>query len=149
EEGRDTVATVQGVLDGEVQAFIGLGGNFLRAAPDIDRLAAAWPRLRLAVHVATKLNRSHLVPAANTLLLPCLSRIERDLQGGVEQFVSTEDSTACFHGSHGVQAPASEYLLSEPAIVAGMAEATLEPNPRVPWRAWVADYSRIRDAVEA
>ena len=147
-KGRDTVATVEGVIGGEVQAFIGLGGNFLRAAPDTERLAAAWRQLRLAAHVATKLNRSHLVPAANTLLLPCLSRIERDLQGGVEQFVSTEDSTACFHGSHGVQQPASEYLLSEPAIVAGMAGATLDHNPKVPWREWVADYSRVRDAIE-
>ena len=149
EKGRDTVATVEGVISGEVEAFIGLGGNFLRAAPDIERLAAAWPRLRLAVHVATKLNHSHLVPAANTLLLPCLSRIERDVQRGVEQFVSTEDSTACFHGSHGVQEPASDDLMSEPAIVAAMAEATLDPNPKVPWRDWVGDYARVRDAIEA
>jgi len=148
-KGRDTVATVEGVISGEVQAFIGLGGNFMRAAPDTERLAEAWPKLRLAVHVATKLNRSHLVPAAVTLLLPCLSRIERDVQRGVAQTVSMEDSTSCFHGSHGVSEPASELLLSEPAIVAGMAEATLGPNPRVPWREWVGDYALIRDAIEA
>src|SRR5690606_17607753 len=87
--------------------------------------------------------------AAVTLLLPCLSRIERDVQRGVAQTVSMEDSTACFHGSHGVSEPASDRLLSEPAIVAGLAEATLAPNPKVPWREWAGDYSLIRDAIEA
>src|SRR5690606_14243796 len=37
---------------------------------------------------------------------------------------------------------------SEPAIVAGIAQATLAENPRVPWQAWVDDYTRIRDAIE-
>ncbi|MEN1959470.1 FdhF/YdeP family oxidoreductase [Luteimonas sp. MJ246] len=149
EKGLDTVGTVEGVIKGEVDAFIGLGGNFLRAAPDTTRLAEAWRRLPLTVHVATKLNHTHLVPGATSLLLPCLSRIECDLQGGVGQTVTTEDSTSCFHASVGVQDPAADTLLSEPAIVAGLARATLEPNPRVPWADWVADYSRIRDAIEA
>lgn len=35
------------------------------------------------------------------------------------------------------------------AIVAGIAKATLQSNPTVDWDAWVGDYSRVRDAIEA
>ncbi len=33
--------------------------------------------------------------------------------------------------------------------VAEIAKASLAPNPAVPWDEWVADYSRVRDAIEA
>src|SRR5207302_2624400 len=39
-------------------------------------------------------------------------------------------------------------LRSEPAIIAGIAKATVEPNPRVPWDDWLADYSKVRKAIE-
>ncbi len=149
EKGLNTVEACKGILDGSVQAFLGLGGNFLRAVPDTDRMEAAWPRMRLQVHVATKLNRSHLLPGAATFLLPCLGRIEIDRQAGNEQTVSVEGSTGHFHASHGVAQPAADSLRSEPAIVAGMALATLAANPHVPWNEWLADYARIRDAIEA
>lgn len=51
------------------------------------------------------------------------------------------------HGSRGRAEPAGMQLLSEQAIVAGLAKATLAPNPAVPWDAWVADYARVRDAI--
>ncbi len=59
-----------------------------------------------------------------------------------------EDSTSCIHGSRGTREPAGAELLSEQKIVAEIAKATLLPNPRVDWDAWIADYSRIRDAIE-
>ncbi len=148
-KGLDTVGTVAGVLDGSVRAFIGLGGNFARAAPETGLLENAWRRLRLSVQIATKLNRSHLVCGEVTLLLPCLGRLERDTQASGDQTVSTEDSTTCIHASFGDHAPAADSLLSEPAIVAGIARATLADNPRVPWQDWVDDYARVRDAIEA
>ncbi|WP_058835299.1 FdhF/YdeP family oxidoreductase [Luteimonas abyssi] len=148
DKGLTTVETVEGVLAGEVQGFIGLGGNFLRAAPDTTRLEADWRRLRLTVQIATKLNRSHLVNGEVALLLPCLSRIERDVQAGMEQVVSTEDSTARIHRSKGVQTPPRGDLLAEPAIVAGIARAALPDNPKVPWALWARDYARVRDAIE-
>jgi anaerobic selenocysteine-containing dehydrogenase len=58
-----------------------------------------------------------------------------------------EDSTGVMHASDGVAEPAADTLLSEPAIVAGIAKATLAPNPRVPWDAWVADYALVRDHI--
>ena len=100
------------------------------------------------MQIATKLNRSHLVPGEVTYLLPCLGRIEIDQQASGAQAVSMEDSTTCIHGSRGQRKPVADELLSEPAIVAGLAKATLKPNPKIDWDAWVADYSRVRDAIE-
>lgn len=148
DKGMSTVEACQGVLDGKVKAFIGLGGNFQVAIPDHQVMDRAWRSLRLTVQIATKLNRSHLLHGEVAYLLPCLGRIEIDQQASGPQWVSVEDSTACVHGSHGYAEPASEMLLSEPAIVAGIAKALLPRNPRVNWDAWVADYATIRDAIE-
>jgi molybdopterin-dependent oxidoreductase alpha subunit len=147
DKGLNTVETCEGVLDGSVSAFIGLGGNFLRAVPDTVRMEAAWSKLRLTVQVSTKLNRSHLVHGEISYILPCLGRIEIDRQASGEQSVAVEDSTGCMHGSKGRSEPAGELLRSEAAIVAGLARATLDANPAVPWQEWVDDYSRIRDAI--
>ena len=148
-KGLDTVETCAGIVDGSVRAFVQLGGNFVRAAPDHDVLEPAWRRMRLTVHVATKLNRSHILPGEVCYLLPCLGRIERDVQASVPQTVSVEDSTSCIHGSVGKAAPASPHLLSEPQIVARIAAATLPANPAVRWAAWAADYALVRDEIEA
>lgn len=149
EKGLDTVETCTGIVDGSVRAFVGLGGNFLRAIPDTEKMEAAWPDLDLTVHIATKLNRSHLFPGHEAWLLPCLGRIEQDVQQNGPQAVSMEDSTSCIHGSLGKAEPASPHLLSEPAIVGAIAKRLLPHNPHVDWDSWVADYARIRDAIEA
>lgn len=147
--GLNTVEACEGVIDGSVRAFIGLGGNFVRAVPETARVEAAWRRLHLTVNVATKLNRSHLIHGAVSYLLPCLGRIEIDRQASGEQTVALEDSTGFMHASKGVAAPAESTLQSEAAIIAGIAQATLPPNPKVPWQEWVGDYARVRSAIEA
>ena len=148
EEGHTTVTAVEGVLDGSVRGFVSLGGNFARAIPDQSRTDPAWAGLDLNVQIATKLNRSHLlvgkVDLASALPRP---RSEEDRQGSGPQAVTMEDSLSHIHGSIGKREPASEFLLSEVAIVAGMAEATLAPNPKVRWKDWTADYSLIRDLI--
>jgi molybdopterin-dependent oxidoreductase alpha subunit len=149
EKGLDTIETCRGVIDGSVKAFVGLGGNFLRAVPETVAMEEAWPRLSLSVQIATKLNRNHLFPGKATFLLPCLGRIEEDMQEAGPQAVSTEDSTSCIHGSRGKAKPASPHLLSEPRIVAEIARRIVPPNPRIDWLGWVADYGRVRDAIEA
>jgi molybdopterin-dependent oxidoreductase alpha subunit len=149
EKGMNTVETCEGIIAGKVKAFIGLGGNFVRAIPDTERMEQAWRGMRLTVQIATKLNRSHLVNGTVAYLLPCLGRIEIDEQAGGPQAVSMEDSTSCFHGSVGVTKPVSDHVRSEPWIVAGIAKATLDPNPKVDWDAWVGDYSKVRDAIQA
>jgi anaerobic selenocysteine-containing dehydrogenase len=128
--------------------MVQLGGNLVRSLPDHDRLLPAWRKLCLTVQIETKLNKSCLVHGEVSYILPCLGRIDIDLQNGKPQAVSIEDSTACIHGSRGYAKPASTELRSEPWIVAAFAKAVLSPNPKVDWDGWVADYSRIRDAVE-
>ncbi|MFM9925874.1 FdhF/YdeP family oxidoreductase [Variovorax sp. H27-G14] len=148
-KGLNTVEVCEGLLDGSVRAFIGLGGNFVRAVPETGLVEAAWRRLRLTVQIATKLNRSHLVHGEVSYVLPCLGRIEIDRQATGEQTVAVEDSTGFMHASKGMAEPAAATLLSEAAIVAGIAKATLPPNALVPWDAWVGDYALVRDAIEA
>ncbi|MBC9176654.1 FdhF/YdeP family oxidoreductase [Pseudoroseomonas ludipueritiae] len=147
DKGLNTVETCEGILSGKVRAFIGLGGNFVRAIPERDRMEQAWTRMRLTVQVATKLNRSHLVHGEVAYLLPCLSRAEEDIQASGPQAVSMEDTFSCIHGSVARRKPASEHLRSEVAIVAGMAKATLPLNNKVPWDDWVRDYALIRDQI--
>jgi molybdopterin-dependent oxidoreductase alpha subunit len=147
-KGLSTVDACQAIIAGRVKAFVGLGGNFVRAVPETTLVEQAWRKLRLTVQIATKLNRSHLIHGEVAYLLPCLGRIEIDRQNGVQQALAVEDSTGCMHGSRGFAEPASDKLLSEPAIVAGIAKALLPDNPHVPWDDWVRDYARVRDAIE-
>ena len=146
--GLTTVDACQGIQDGSVQAFISLGGNFVRAIPERDAMEAAWPRMALTVSVAIKLNRTHLVHGRTSYLLPCLARSEEDLQASGPQAVSVEDSFSHIHGSLGKRAPASPHLRSELAIVAGIAKAALPPHPKWRWDDWTADYSVVRDLIE-
>lgn len=146
--GHTTVDACKAILNGETTGFIGLGGNFLRAVPETKEMEAAWRKLRLTVNIATKLNRTHLIHGEIAYLLPCLGRLEVDEQATGPQAVSMESSVAHFHGSRGRAKPASPQLRSEPAIIAGLAEATLQGKGAAPWKAWVADYATIRDAIE-
>jgi molybdopterin-dependent oxidoreductase alpha subunit len=148
EHGLDTVRTIRAMHEGRVRVFVGLGGNFLSATPDTQLTAQALGRCRLTAHVSTKLNRSHLVTGEQALILPCLGRTELDVQRTGPQFVTVEDTMGVVHASRGSLAPASEALLSEPAIVAGMAAATLGARSRVDWQALVDDYDRIREHIE-
>ncbi|RWA66749.1 FdhF/YdeP family oxidoreductase [Mesorhizobium sp.] len=145
--GRTTVETCEAIMNGQSRAFIGLGGNFLKAVPDTAAMEEGWRKLRLSVQIATKLNRSHVLHGEIAYLLPCLGRIELDQQATGPQAVSIESSIAHFHGSRGKARPVSTALLSEPAIIAGIAKATLGET-KVPWDAWVGNYAEIRNAIE-
>lgn len=147
EKGMNTVEACEGLIAGKVRAFIGLGGNFIRAIPDSDVIEPHWSRMRLTVQIATKLNHSHLVNGSIAYLLPCLGRTEEDIQASGPQAVTMEDTFSCIHGSIGRRPPASDHLKSELAIVAGIAKATLPANPKVTWDAWVDDYCRVRDLI--
>ncbi len=145
--GFDTVQSIQAMHHGNAQVFFALGGNFLSASPDTEYTAAALRSCRLTVHVSTKLNRAHLITGEQALILPCLGRTEIDQQAGGPQFVSTENSMAVVQASRGFLPPASEHLLSEPAIVARLARATLGQKSNVQWEELVAKYDLIRDHI--
>ena len=151
--GYDTVHAIQAMHRGDAKVFFALGGNFLSATPDTEYTAEALRRCRLTAHVSTKLNRAHLITGKRALILPCLGRTEIDRQATGPQFVTTENSMAVVEEWRGSLPPASEHLLSEPAIVAGLAKAVCSTNlnlsdVKVGWDALIADYDRIRNAIE-
>ncbi|WP_430252890.1 FdhF/YdeP family oxidoreductase [Neorhizobium sp. DAR64872/K0K18] len=147
--GHNVIAAIGAMLDGSAQAFIGLGGNFARATPDSALVEQALRKLKLTVHVATKPNHSHLMPGDVSFILPCLGRTEIDLNSaGNSQLVSVEDSMSMVHGSAGINRPASAHLLSEVAIVAGMAASTVGSD-MINWAALADDYDLIRKHIEA
>lgn len=145
--GFDVVGTIQAMLKGRVKVFVGLGGNFVMAAPDTPRVFEAMRGCDLTVHIATKLNRSHLIHGRDALILPTLGRTEIHQTAAGPQGVSVEDSMSMVHLSYGINKPASSECLSEIEIIARMAQATL-PNVGIPWFWYAEDYSRIRDAIE-
>jgi len=148
EHGTNTVETIKQMHRGAIRVFIAMGGNFLAAAPDTEFTATALQNCRLTAHVSIKLNRSHLICGEIALILPCLGRSEIDRQASGEQFVTVEDSMGIINPSRGVLEPASEQLRSEPAIVAGLARATVGDRSSVDWEGLISDYSRIRDHIE-
>jgi molybdopterin-dependent oxidoreductase alpha subunit len=146
EHGWDTVNSIRAMRDGKVDVFFAVGGNFVAATPDADVTAAAMGNCKLTVHVATKLNRSHLHHGREALLLPCLGRTERDVQATGEQVVTVEDSMSMVHASRGRLEPASPHLRSEVAIVCGLGEALFGDD--LGWSAMRADYRLIRTHIE-
>ncbi|MDN0081932.1 FdhF/YdeP family oxidoreductase [Crenobacter sp. SG2305] len=147
EHGHDAVQAMQAMIDGTAKALICLGGNFAVALPDPEQSFPAMAKLDLSVHIGTKLNRTHLLVAKETYVFPCLGRTELDMQASGPQSVTVEDSMSMVHASVGKLTPASEQLRSEPAIIAGMANATL-PNSKVPWLDLITDYDKIRDLID-
>jgi molybdopterin-dependent oxidoreductase alpha subunit len=146
--GHNVVTALEAMIRGEVKVFVAMGGNFAAAIPDLQRTQQALRNLDLTVQVSTKLNRSHLIHGRHALILPCLGRTEVDIQASGPQSITVEDSMSMVHASAGRNKPASERLLSEPAIVAGMARATLGQRSVVDWTGFVSNYDRIRDAIE-
>ena len=147
--GYDVVAAIKAMHEAPGKVFIALGGNFISATPDTSYTATALRNCALTAHIATKLNRSHLVHGRRALILPCFGRSEMDVMGGYEQFVTVENSMGVVHMSRGGLQPASPHLLSETAIVCGMAEATLGSKSQVPWRDFSGNYDLIREKIEA
>ncbi|WP_028626777.1 FdhF/YdeP family oxidoreductase [Metapseudomonas resinovorans] len=146
DNGHNTVEAINAMLDGHAKVFIGLGGNFAQATPDSPRTHAALQRCDLTVQISTKLNRSHLTVGQEALILPCLGRTDIDRQAEGPQAVTVEDSFSMIHASYGQLEPSSREMRSEPAIIAGIAKATLGNHP-VDWDALVAHYDRIRELI--
>jgi len=146
--GHDAVRAMEAIAEGRSKALLCLGGNLAVALSDPARCFAAMRTLDLVVHIGTKLNRSHLLVGKEAFLFPCLGRTERDIQASGPQAITVEDSMSMVHASRGRLPPASPALRSEPAIVAGIAAATLQSS-RVPWMELIADYDRIRNGIEA
>ena len=147
--GHNVVTALEAMIRGEVKVFFAMGGNFAAAIPDWQATRAALRNLDLTVHVSTKLNRSHLIHGRNALILPCLGRTEIDIRATGPQSITVEDSMSMVHASAGRNKPASDHLISEPAIIAGLALATLGDRSVVDWQSLADDYDLIREGIEA
>ncbi|MBA1275972.1 FdhF/YdeP family oxidoreductase [Stutzerimonas azotifigens] len=147
-QGHNTVEAIAAMHRGDGRVFIGLGGNFAQATPDSQLTHQALTRCELTVQISTKLNRSHLLCGREALILPCLGRTDIDRQACGPQAVTVEDSFSMVHASFGQLEPLSPQMRSEPAIIAGIAAATLGAQP-VDWLHLVEDYSRIRSLIAA
>ncbi|MND94768.1 Formate dehydrogenase H [compost metagenome] len=144
--GHNVVEAIHAMAEGRAKVFIGLGGNFAQATPDSPRTFQALQNCDLTVQISTKLNRSHLTHGKDALILPCLGRTDIDIQTQGPQAITVEDSFSMVHASNGQLQALSNQMRSEPAILAGIAAATLGSHP-VDWNWLVADYSRIRDLI--
>lgn len=149
--GYDAVNAARAMIDGKGKVFLAMGGNFLSAMSDTKLIAKAMNNCELTVFISTKLNRNHLVTGKKSLILPCLGRTEIDKQLSGNQFVTVENSMGIVHSSVGHMKPSSNYLLSEPAIVAGIASAVESKSSfsELDWANLVEDYDRVRDLIEA
>lgn len=148
QHGHGAVDAIRAIRDGKTKALLCLGGNLAEAMSDPQVTFPAMRNLDLVVHMATKLNRSHLLLAKHSYLFPVLGRTEVDEQRSGAQSVTVEDSMSMVHASRGSLEPASPHLKSEPALVASLAKATL-PDTVVDWDKMTSDYNNIREAIEA
>lgn len=145
DHGYDVVETLRAMEENKVKVFISMGGNFISATPDTGNTCQVIKNCQLTVQISTKLNRSHVETGEQALILPCLGRTEVDEQSQGPQFVTVENSMGIVHTSRGFLPPISHLLKSEPAIVAGMALATLQE--KIDWNRLIANYDFIRDHI--
>lgn len=148
DKGHNAIEAIEAIAEGRSKALICLGGNLAVAMSDPTITFAGMRKLDLSVQISTKLNRSHLLTAKHSLILPCLGRTDLDTQASGPQAVTVEDSMSMVHASKGFLNPPSPFLKSEPAIIAGIAAATLGSKYGIDWAGMIADYDRIRDKIE-
>ncbi|MBY3064517.1 FdhF/YdeP family oxidoreductase [Rhizobium laguerreae] len=148
-KGHNAVESIEAIIEGRSKALVCLGGNLAVAMSDPDATFEGMRRLDLAVHLATKLNRSHLLTAKISLILPVRGRTDLDTQATGPQALTVEDSMSMVHASRGFLNPPSELLKSEPDIIACIAKATLGDKYGIEWDEMIANYDRIRDKIQA
>lgn len=148
EHGYDTVDAIKAMHREEVKVYFGLGGNLLGAGPDTEFIAEAMRKQNLTVYVGTKLNRGHLTTGKTSLLLPCFTHADIDMQASGHQMTSCENSMGVVSQNKGVLEPLRGQMLSEVAILAGVAIATLGEKTNIAdWVAMTENYDVIRDHI--
>ena len=148
EHGFDVVDSIKAMMNGKLKVFFAMGGNFLSATPDTHYTAEAMRKLKLTVNVSTKLNRGHLVHGEESIILPTLSRSDKDMVNGVQQFISCENSMGVVQMSKGILEPISKDLLNETQIVCALAKATLGGRTVINWDKYAKSYDEVRNIIE-
>ncbi len=145
--GYDAVEALQAMHAGKAKVFYAISGNLLAAAPDTHYTTEAFKRVKLVVHVSTKLHRGHLLAGETGLILPVLGRAERAIHGGEPQLSTAEDSMGIINPSLGREKPASELLLSDTEILVRTAQAIFGQAGPVNWQAML-HHDVVRDHIE-
>lgn len=146
--GYDVVNALKAMHEGKVKFMFCMGGNFLSAAPDTTFTAEAMRKLEMSVIVSVKLNRGHLIHGKEALILPVISRSEKDIVNGELQHVSTENSMGVVEWSRGVLDPISKHLINETHVACRMAKAVLGKRSVVDWDKFINSYDAVRNDIE-
>ncbi|MGW8590836.1 FdhF/YdeP family oxidoreductase [Dietzia sp. NPDC055877] len=146
--GHDTVSSMNAVERGEVKVMMSMAGNIVAAISDSKRAEEGIARADLTIQVATKLNRSHIVTGREALILPVLGRTEKDVQHGLLQYVTAEDTVCRINASRGELDPVAPGLLSDVSVICRLAERVLEGRGSdIDWRGFERHYDTIRDSI--
>lgn len=148
EGGYDVVNALKAMHEEKVKFMFCMGGNFLSAAPDTTFTAEAMRKLEMSVIVSIKLNRNHLIHGKEALILPVISRSEKDMINGELQHVSTENSMGVVEWSRGVLDPISKNLINETHVACRMAKAVLGERSVVDWDKFINSYDAVRNDIE-
>ncbi|WP_261511737.1 FdhF/YdeP family oxidoreductase [Chryseobacterium paludis] len=146
--GYDVVNAIKAMHESKVKFMFCMGGNFLSAAPDTTFTAEAMRNLEMSVIVSVKLNRNHLIHGKEALILPVISRSEKDIINGELQHVSTENSMGVVEWSRGVLEPISKHLINETHVACRMAKAVLGERSVVNWDKFINSYDAVRNDIE-
>jgi len=140
--GLDTMAAMEAAADGRLQMAFCLGGNLFGSNPDAAFARDALSKLKLLVHVNTKLNTGHANALADeTVVLPSLARDEEPqatTQESMFNYVRLSDGGPQRHAG-----PRSEV-----EVIARIAGAVLGESVPIDWQT-MADTRRIREAIAA
>ena len=148
EDGLDVVESLKAMHEGKTRVYFSLGGNLLAAGPDTEFIAEAMRKQKLTVFVGTKLNRGHLTTGETSLLLPCFAHVDIDMQKAGHQMTSCENSMGVVSQNKGILVPLAGEMMSEVAIISGMAIATLGEKTNIAdWVAMTENYDVIRDHI--
>ncbi len=135
-EGLNSVESIEAADRGEIDFAFYLGGNFYASNPDLSFAQRALGRVRLSVHVSTKLNQGHVIPRPSppdgeVIVLPTVVRDE-ELQA------TTQESMFSFvRLSSGGMKPPSGELRTEVDIITSIGARLLPHGP--------IDFDSLRD----
>ena len=145
-KGLDSMASLLAAHDDRMDFALFLGGNFYAANPDAAFARQALSRIHTTVHIATKLNQSHVCVDPDreggcVLILPTCARDE-ELQPTTQEsgfsFVRLSDG--------GMRRPPASDIKSEVEIVTGIGARLLPAGGPIDFRR-LTDHEAIRKVI--
>lgn len=131
--------------DKNVDFFMSLGGNYIRAMSDTTALEDGMTATKLSAHMLTKLNGTCAWPGEKSLILPVRSRTDVDIQASGPQKVSVEASDSKVSASFPKRRANRDLdLHSEVQIICNIGERTFGDAF---WRPMMDNYDVIRDHI--